>query len=240
LHDTAHGVSADHQGNVYVTGETAGAFDDSTNAGGLDGFLIKLDEHGGRHWVRQFGTAGFDQSFSVAADDSGNVYVAGGTEGDLGGTSAGGYDAFVRGYDAAGNLLWTTQFGTSGFEQCNAITTDGLGNVYVSGFTEGELGGRPNVGFYDVFVSKLDATGNLLWARMFGSDTDDRGHGISTDGQGNIYLAGITLGDLFSVNQGDYDAFVAKIVDVPEPAGWLQAACAAAAMMWGRRITAGE
>jgi hypothetical protein len=235
--DILYGVSADHHGNVYATGDTAGVFGHSTRSGELDAFLIKLDEHGNSHWIRQFGTAGVDQSFGVAADDFGNVYVAGGTNGDLGGTSAGGYDAFVQGYDAAGNLRWTTQFGTSGFEQCNAIATDGLGNIYVSGFTEGELGGGLNAGPYDAFVSKIDARGNLVWTRMFGSNADDRSHGISTDDQGNIYLAGITLGDLFSANQGDNDVFVVKIGDaIPEPASWLQAVCATAAIIWAHRF----
>lgn len=238
--DMLYGVSADHHGNVYATGDTAGVFGQSTGSGELDAFLVKFDENGGRQWIRQFGTHRVDQSFGVAADDFGNVYVAGGTNGDLGGTSAGGYDAFVRGYDAAGNLMWTTQFGTSGFEQCNSIITDGLGNIYVSGFTEGDLGGGLNAGFYDAFVSKIDANGNLVWTRMFGSYTDDRSNGISTDGQGSIYIAGMTLGDLFSEIQGDYfeyDAFAVKIVDViPEPASWLQAACAAVTIIGRWRL----
>lgn len=235
--DILYGVSVDRQGNVYATGETAGAFDQSTNAGQLDAILIKLDDHGGRRWIRQFGTPGVDQSFGVAADDFGNVYVAGGTNGNLGGPNAGGYDAFVRGYDAVGSLRWTTQFGTAGFEQCNGIVTDGLGNVFVSGFTEGDLSGGPGTGPYQAFISKLDARGNLIWTRMFGSDGGSRGNGISTDNQGNIYLAGIARTDQFGENQSDDDAFVVKIVDViPEPASWLQAACATAAICWGRRF----
>ena len=56
-------------------------------------------------WIRQFGSANFDQALGVALGDSG-VYVAGQTEGALPGqTRTGSFDAFVRKYDAAGNAL---------------------------------------------------------------------------------------------------------------------------------------
>ena len=62
-------------------------------------------------WLRQFGS--FAPAFDLgrAVDADGNVYLAGQVRGALPGqSSAGGGDAFVQKYDAAGNLLWARQF----------------------------------------------------------------------------------------------------------------------------------
>jgi len=49
-------------------------------------------------WKRQIGTSGSDKSFGVAVDASGNAYISGFTQGDLGGPNAGSYDAFLVKY----------------------------------------------------------------------------------------------------------------------------------------------
>ena len=64
-------------------------------------------------WTRQLGTSATDVSYGVSADGLGNVYISGYTDGSLGGPNAGGTDAFVSKYDAAGTLQWTRQLGTS-------------------------------------------------------------------------------------------------------------------------------
>ena len=84
-------------------------------------------------WTRQLGTSAVDMSHGVSADGLGNVYISGDTTGSLGGPSAGGYDAFVSKYDAAGNFQWTRQLGTSSTDESYGVSADGLGNVYISG-----------------------------------------------------------------------------------------------------------
>ena len=42
----------------------------------------------------------------------------------------------------------------------------------------------------DAFVSKYDATGNLLWTEQLGTASDDGSHGVSADGLGNVYISG--------------------------------------------------
>ena len=93
-------------------------------------------------WIRQFGTSRGDFAYGLSADGLGNVYIAGDTQGSLGGPNAGWYDAFIAKYDASGNRLWTEQFGTSEYDAFNEVSADGLGNVYVSGQTEGASGAR--------------------------------------------------------------------------------------------------
>ena len=89
-------------------------------------------------WIRQFGSSDVDIAYGVAVNSSG-VYVVGYTIATLPGqTSAGSTDAFIRKYDSSGNVVWTRQFGTQGFDQAFAVAVDSTG-VYVAGLTNGSL-----------------------------------------------------------------------------------------------------
>ncbi|MCA9229641.1 MAG: SBBP repeat-containing protein [Planctomycetales bacterium] len=117
---------------------------------------------------------------------------------------------------------WTEQLGSTSDDVSYGVSADGLGNVYISGFTRGDLGGT-NAGDHDAFVSKYDAAGTLLWTEQLGSTSVDESLGVSADGLGNVYISGITYGDLGGTNAGDFDAFIAKYSDsvVPEPSTWI-------------------
>jgi Beta-propeller repeat len=136
--DFARSVAADRIGDVYVVGNTSGALGGPSN-GQDDAFIGKYDASGNLQWTKQLGTAANDYAYGVAIDSRGNALVVGATQGSLGGPNAGGYDAFLSKYDAAGNLKWTRQFGTSGNDFANGISTDGFGNFYVTGSSPGFL-----------------------------------------------------------------------------------------------------
>jgi hypothetical protein len=193
---------------VYVSGRTDGSLG-GPYAGDFDTLIRKYDAAGNVQWTRQFGTARDEISGGISADGLGNIYVSGITNASLGGPNAGAYDAFVRKYDAGGNVLWTRQLGTSSNEGSEGVSADDLGNVYVSGDTRGSLGG-PIAGGSDVFVSKYNAAGTLLWTRQLGSNSLDFNSGVSADGLGNVYIAGYTSGSLGGPHAGGYDAFVSK------------------------------
>ncbi|MBN2292689.1 MAG: SBBP repeat-containing protein, partial [Pirellulales bacterium] len=209
-----HSVSADGLGNVYISGATAGSLG-GPNAGDDDAFLCKYDANGTLEWIRQFGTSEWDCGWDVSADGLGNVYISGNTSGSLGGPNAGSDDAFVCKYDAYGTIEWIRQLGTSERERSCNVSADGMGNVYISGITEGSLGG-PNAGgslYRDVFLGKYDAGGTLRWIQQLGTDFNDYCYGVSADGMGNVYISGFTGGNLGGLNAGLQDAFVAKYSD---------------------------
>ena len=133
-------------------------------------------------WVRQFGsTVGASAQFgTVAVDSDGNAYLAGQAAGSIPGqTGAGDFDACVRKYDAAGNELWTRQFGTPNRDSVRAVAVDASG-VYVAGFvTFGALPGQTAGGGQDAFLRKYDAAGNELWTRQFGTATVDAANGVA-------------------------------------------------------------
>jgi hypothetical protein len=201
--DSGSDAAVDSEGNVYLVGTTRGSLF-GTSAGFADVFLAKYDSAGNQIWTRQFGSAGDDSGSGVAVDSAGNVYVVGGT---LGGGTMG--RVFLARYDAAGNQIWTRQLESSGGVSSNGVAVDSAGNVYLGGSTGGSLFG-PIAGVNDAFLARYDAAGNQVWGRQFGTVANDTGYEVAVDSEGNVYLAGSTLGSLFGPSAGSYDAFLTK------------------------------
>lgn len=207
-YDWSNGVAVDGLGSVYITGYTNGSLA-AANPGGADAFVSKFDSAGNVLWSQQLGQLGTDVGNYVAADALGGVYIAGQTQNPLGGPVVGSTDAFLTRYSSSGSLLWTKQLGSAQDEGANGVTTDGLGNVYVTGSTQGSLAG-PLLGQMDTFLYKYDAAGNLAWSRQFGSGVVTSGSAVSVDAGGNVYVSGGTWGNLGGPSAGMSDAFVRK------------------------------
>jgi hypothetical protein len=233
--DTGNAVATDGAGNVFVAGGTGGDFDGlgvgDPAGGGKDLVMLRLAANGSLQWSRQLGTPADDEAFTVAVDGDGNSYVAGATGGDLDGLLigdplVGATDFFLAKFGPTGNLLFTRQLGTLATDEARGVALDGLGNIYVTGTTAGDLDGPgidsdPLVGASDVFLAKFDASGNLLSTRQLGTRADDRAFGLAVDGVGNVYVAGSTGGDVDGPGigsdplVGETDVFLAKF----DPAG---------------------
>ncbi len=93
--------------------------------------------------------------------DGSGIYVTGYTLGDLDGTNAGLYDAFLAKYDSTGTWQWTKLLGTTGADWANGVALDGSGNIYVTGPTIGDLDGNTNAGSGDAFLAKYDSDRDL-------------------------------------------------------------------------------
>jgi uncharacterized protein (UPF0548 family) len=171
-------------------------------------------------WVQQFGCGRPSDEFAQSVDSDGNVYVAGQTEGTFPGqTSSGGYDAFVRKYDASGTEQWTRQFGTTGVDFASGIAVDPGGYLYVIGYTYGTFPGQTRVGGYDAFMRKYDASGTEQWTRQFGTSTTDYAYGVAADSS-YVYVGGYTRGTFPGQTKvGGYDAFVCQYESDGDP-GW--------------------
>jgi len=208
--DTSWSVALDGSGNAYICGYTLGSLGGPNAGGSLDVFLAKYDASGGLTWIRQMGSNDGDYGYSVAVDTLGNAYITGHTWGSLGGPNAGREDAFLAKYDASGNILWTSQLGTSDAECCYSVAVDGSGNAYITGLTSGSLG-APNAGGNDAFLAKFDTSGGFLWTRQLGTSGWDSARSVALDGSGNAYIVGMTEGSLGGdANAGGNDAFLAK------------------------------
>ncbi|HVS10016.1 MAG TPA: hypothetical protein VMS76_09080 [Planctomycetota bacterium] len=161
-------------------------------------------------WIKQIGDLNqADGASACAPDASGGVYLAGWTEGNLGGPQAGSNDPWVARYDVAGNQLWIRQFGTSLIDVVFGAAPDDVGGVYVCGVTTGSLGG-PQAGNGDAWLARYDSAGNQLWIRQLGSSADDRAQFASADGAGGVYIGGWTYGNLGGMNPGGFDCWFAR------------------------------
>lgn len=204
--DYASGVAVDAAGRAFVSGSTFGALE-GTSAGGLDAFLRAFDADGGLRWTRQFGGSETDIGRDVAVDAVGRPVVVGITATALAGTHAGGNDAFLRAYDAEGDLRWERQWGTAGNDSASDVAVDAAGRVVVAGPTTGALEGV-HAGGSDAFVRVYDASGVVLWARQFGTSGNDAAGGVAVDGAGRVYVAGYVSGALEGIHAGSFDVFV--------------------------------
>lgn len=206
-YDTAYAVAPDALGNVYVTGETPNL--GGPSAGADDVYLAKFDAGGNRTLTKQFGTASSDMGRSIAVDGSGNIFVAGSTYGSLGGSISGATDAFVAKCDPAGSVSWICQVGTSGYDGISCTATDAAGNVYVAGYTEGALYSA-SAGGADGFLAKFSDGGTLLWARQFGTTSDDYCTSVAVSASDNVYVGGRTPGSLAGPALGGMDIYLVK------------------------------
>ena len=161
---------------------------------------------------RQSARSSNDYAYGVATDSSGNVYVAGGTNGGLdGNTNAGNTDLFVVKYNSSGTKQWTRQLGSSSRDSANGVATDSSGNVYVTGMTNGGLDGCKNAGIEDLFVVKYNSSGTKQWTNQLGSSSRDSADDVATDSTGNIYVTGTTYSELDgNTSAGKADLFVVK------------------------------
>jgi hypothetical protein len=233
-YDQGNAIAADPAGGVLVTGYIGkGTMGDIGvnfgggalfSAGGSDAFIVKYSATGQHVWSKRFGSTGSDVGMAVGADPSGNVYVAGTFEGtvDFGSgpvTSSGLRDIFLLKLTSAGQVVRVQRFGGSGDEVAYGLSTDGAGDVVLSGKFQGAVsfGGTAltSAGGDDAFLVKLSGTtGDQIWAKRFGSTGQDIATGVATDAGGNIVISGYFAGavdfgggPLTSVST---DVFVAK------------------------------
>ncbi|MEM6262037.1 MAG: tail fiber domain-containing protein [Bacteroidota bacterium] len=228
--DNGSGISTDAAGNVYTVGLFSSpnpTFGTSTlvNNGQWDLYIMKINIAGQIEWAMNAGGSGNDYAPSISTDSIGNSYVTGyfrGTAsfGDTIITSSGGSDVFVLKIDKGGQIQWITTAGGIGDDNGLNISIDDVGNSYVSGGLSGSATfGNTTLsssGLLDVFVMKVDPTGQIIWATSAGGLDNDGVLGISNDGVGNVYIAGffqgmMTIGDSTFTSAGNRDLYCAKL-----------------------------
>ena len=199
----------DKSSNIYITGSTTGELN-GTNKGKEDIFVVKYNQEGHLLWSKQFGTEGTDVGKGIYADNAGNVYITGFTEGKLGKAASGKMDCFILKIDSTGNQLFVSQFGTPEDDYCYAIAGGSGSDIIVCGSTWGNLGGK-NKGFIDCFTGQFKENGDLIKFNQFGSDGFDIAMILKMDNDKNIYVGGSTSGNFGSQQAGEGDAFLLKL-----------------------------
>jgi len=187
------GIVLDSSGNIFITG-TIGIYG---GEGDDNVFLLKYDSAGNLLWDKTWGQSDYDYSYGIAIDSTGNAFITGKTY-NFGETYS---DVFILKYDSSGNLLWKRTWGGSDDEWAPKIALDASGNAIISGSTESY-----GAGYSDVFILKLDSSGNNLWDKTWGGSERDLGFGVVLDNSGNAFVTGGTL----SFGTGADDLFLLK------------------------------
>jgi hypothetical protein len=249
--DFLSAMTIDNNGNVYTTGGISNTadFDPSamvyniTPLSSGDGFISKLDITGSFVWAKQIrGNTSLDYAFgyAITVDQTGNVY----SSGSFGGTcdfdpsvsntlvTATGSDVYISKLDNNGNFVWAKQFQAAtlfDYAYCYAMTNDG-GSIYLTGYFGGSVDFDPSVATQtmsstnlsdDIYICKIDALGNKIWAKQIGGDDADYGYSIAVDANKNVYTTGNFTLDVdfdpgvgianFSSNGGSPDIYISKL-----------------------------
>jgi gliding motility-associated-like protein len=219
--------------------------------GDRDAFVSKFDVNGNFVWVKQFGeNPGWEEGFAITVDASGNVYTTGFFKStvdfdpgsgvfNLTETGFGSGDMFISKLDTNGNFIFAKQIGGNGSEIPRAITLDVAGNIYTTGEIDSAMLGTtilttdfdPGSAVFplssttglesDVFISKLDASGNFVWAKNMGGNYSDNANSLALDASNNVYITGTfrnvadfdpstSVANLTAIGNSYNDIFVAK------------------------------
>jgi hypothetical protein len=198
-------VTTDKEGNSYV----AGVFYDSTitfgstilmhkgKIGNYNAYIVKYDSSGQAIWAKAvegitiysisvdlYGNVGifgwfYSSSISIESITIGNTY-----SNPYYNTYSNPYYnscGFIAKFDKSGKAIWAKSL-ISDYDQ---ITSDNSGNTYVTGAL---WNGKTMT---NIFITKYDNLGNLVWENIYAGNNWDRGTCLTTDSLGNIYVAGI-------------------------------------------------
>lgn len=177
--DYLYAMALDAAGNVFVTGQS-----DSCGSS-TDYAIAKYNSGGELLWeARYHGPAGgYDGAYALTVDASGHVYVTGGSD-----NADGNSDYATLKYSPNGQLLWEARYDgpSAGSESAYALAVDSVGNVYVTGQSDGFGTGA------DIATLKYDSTGQLRWAARYDGPSRgyDYGYTLAVDGAGNVYVTG--------------------------------------------------
>ena len=244
-------ISIDENHNLYMSGQFNATidFDPSaasyqlTAANDFDAFLLSLDADGEFRWVRKLSgedaNGSYDSGRSVCTDKNGFVYFVGQCEGNLTvqtvtgnvtTTSNGLYDFFIQKYSTTGDLIWHQSYGGQGWNNCQDVLADSLGNVYLTGSFQGtadfdfgsntEILTSTPVKFY--FLHLL-SDGSFSSVRSTEGDCISYGFDIAASNPDELYVVGAFAGDMIFgpqssvptiLSNGSIDGMVIKMGNV--------------------------
>jgi hypothetical protein len=206
--DIATTIVTDDFGNIYI----GGSFSDTVyidnhqliSAGYSDMFLMKLDQQKNIIWIKTAGGIYTDFIRQIKIDNSGYIYITGSynspqfTFDTFTITNSGATDILIVKLDTAGNTIWLKEVGNQGYEWINDFFIDSFANLYLTGsfysstinFGNTTLTNVFPASFSDMFIVKLDSSGNEIWAKSAGGTNYDSGRSIIVDQSGNIFVAG--------------------------------------------------
>lgn len=183
--------------------------------GGSDFWIIRLDPNGNKLWERAYGGPGHQAATQVIATSDGGFLLVG-----LVANSEvyGRYDVWLVKTDANGDKQWDRYLGGSEDEWPSAVIQTADGGYLVPVDSNSPVSGNktaPDRGFHDIWLVRLDASGEILWQQTYGGDNADYPGRIIEQADGTLLLASTSFstpsGNKTSPNYGLDDIWLLKL-----------------------------
>ncbi|MCF8296568.1 MAG: T9SS type A sorting domain-containing protein [Saprospiraceae bacterium] len=189
--------------------------------GANDYWLIKLDSLGNIQWQKVYGGSGEERAISIIKMKNGNYIIGGYSDSDSSGVksenSRGSWDYWIVCIDSIGNLLWDKTLGGSSWDIFSSFIKTFDNEILISGASASSVSGDRTAYHYgmgDIWLVKLDTTGNIIWNKSYGGNDNDGG-GVILEKNNFFYIissseSGIS-GVKSEVSRGDNDFWILKI-----------------------------
>jgi hypothetical protein len=207
--DLACEVKTLSSGDFIIAGYSQSADGDvSQNKGQTDALVVKIDSWGDTSWVKTFGGTENDKFYSVIEAFDGGYLLAGSTfssDGDVHGNQ-GSLDAWLVKVDENGDTLWTKCYGGSSNDCFNTVIATPDSSYLLTGWTMSE-----GNGWWDVWVVKINISGDTLWSKSYGGSSFDEGREVIATGDSGYIVVGYTKSHQARNYHGGADMWVLKL-----------------------------
>ncbi len=227
----------DNQDNLYVAGTFTSQITidgvqysctDPINGSFLDIFIAKFDSTNTCQWVKIFGGYDRDDIYGLKINDQGDIFIAGHVSAGVSFSDdfdpqVGYWDGFAAKLNTDGQFIWVNTFGNSTIDFVYDLEIDSHDNVYIAGHFQGIVNHGATVltsqGDKDIFVTKIDSTGNFAWSVSAGGTGLDYAQALSIDEHqdsvevyiGGSFSASCQFGNITPPSAGGRECFVARL-----------------------------
>lgn len=189
------------------------------NHGGDDFWVVKMDSNTNIQWKKMFGGSGSDYCKVARQTPDGGYFVAGYTEsmnGDVIGNHSNQYDVWVLKLNSTGDVVWKKTYGGYDYDELRdaRVTQDGGYILACNTYSiDGDVSG--NHGDEDVWLVKLNSTGNIVWQKTLGGVAPEWASTVRQTSDGGYVVSGLSgsasINGQTTGNHGGEDVWVAKL-----------------------------
>ena len=226
--DVLRSVSASNDGGYILGGHSDSGMssDKSENSlGGMDYWVVKLDDMGAIEWENTIGGTGADYLLSVSASNDGGYILGGystsGMSSDKSENNLGNWDYWVVKLDDMGAIEWENTIGGTGADYLLSVSASNDGGYILGGYSTSGMSSdksESSLGGWDYWVVKLDDMGAIEWENTIGGTGHDQLWSVAATNDGGYILGGYSESPMSSDKSesslGNWDYWVVKLDDM--------------------------